>query len=335
MNDKILIIRLSSMGDIVLTSPVVRVLKEQIGAEVHFLTKAAFASLLDSNPHLDRLWLLQPGESIRSVSNRLQEEEFDYIVDLHHNIRSIGISKLLKVKTFRFNKLNFEKWLFVNFKLNRLPDVHIVDRYLDTVEPLGVVNDKAGLEFFIGSENQYTIENPEFQNYVVFAVGAAHKTKQVPVSQAAPLLNYISSPIVLIGGPDDRDRAERIQDATCGPVLNLVGKLNIQQSASVIKQARLVMAPDTGMMHIAAALKKPIVLFWGSTSEEFGMYPYFGKHSIPVKNVKVDGLKCRPCTKFGKAKCPRGHFKCMLQWNPMRVAEEVEDFYQNLMKSPV
>lgn len=335
MNKKVLIIRLSSMGDIVLTSPVVRILKEQVGAEVHFLTKSAFSSLLDSNPHVDRLWLLESGESIRAISNRLQEETFDYIVDLHHNIRSIGISKLLKVKTFRFNKLNFEKWLFVNFKWNRLPDVHIVDRYIDTVEPLGAVNDKAGLDFFIRDQNHYPIEEPSFQNYVVFAVGAAHKTKQVPVSQAVPLLNYISAPIVLIGGPDDRERADRIADGTCGPVLNLVGKLNIQQSASVMDQANLVMAPDTGMMHIAAALKKPIVLFWGSTSKEFGMYPYFGKHSIPVKNVKVDGLKCRPCTKYGKSQCPRGHFKCMLQWNPMRVAEEVEDFYQKLIISPV
>jgi len=329
---KILVIRFSSMGDIVLTSPVLRVLKNQTSAEVHYLTKSSFESLISENPYVDKLWLLKKGESVSSLTKRLKEQHFDLIVDLHNNIRSISFSKLMGVPTRRFNKLNVEKWLFVNLKYNRLPDLHIVDRYLDTLSCLDVVNDEKGLDFFISPKQRFQLSDPNFEEYVVFAVGAAHYTKQVPISQAIPLLNHISAPVVLIGGPDDLERANQIAESISGPLMNLTGKLSIQESASVISGASLVMAPDTGMMHIAAALKKPIVLFWGSTSKEFGMYPYYGRNEVPVLNIKVSGLKCRPCTKYGKSKCPMGHFKCMLQWNPMEVAEEIETFYRELVR---
>jgi len=204
---------------------------------------------------------------------------------------------------------------------------------METLAHLGVVNDGRGLDFFFSKGKTFPIKKPKFDQFAVFAVGAAHATKQVPVSQAIPLLNQVSAPIVLIGGPDDVDRAAQIEKGVCGPILNLAGQISIQESASVIDQADFVMVPDTGMMHISAALKKPIVLFWGSTSEEFGMYPYFGRCDIPVLNVKVNGLKCRPCTKYGKSKCPRGHFKCMLQWNPMEVAEEINSFSEHIQRN--
>src|SRR6056297_271289 len=321
------------MGDIVLTSPIPRALKKQIQAEVHFLTKDSFQSLLKDNPYVDKLWLLKKGETVLSLSNRLKGEDFDIIIDLHKNLRSISLSKLLGVPSYRFEKLNLEKWLFVKCKWNRLPDTHIVDRYMDTLSSLNVVNDKKGLDFFIVEDQKYTIQDSSFDNYVAFVVGAAHRTKQVPVSQAIPLLNRLSAPIILIGGPDDVDRANQIAEEISGPVLNLAGELSIQESASVLEKARLVMAPDTGMMHIAAALKKPLVLFWGSTSKEFGMYPYYGRNEVPIREIKVNGLPCRPCTKYGKAKCPRGHFKCMLQWDPMEVAEEVNSFYKEIVKN--
>jgi len=332
---KILVVRFSSMGDIVLTSPVVRTLKRQTDAEVHFLTKIQFASLVKDNPYVDKLWLLEKEESVSSLARRLMAEKFDLIIDLHNNIRSISLTKLLGVAGKRFNKLNIEKWLYVHLKWNRLPDVHIVDRYIDTVSGLGVVNDEQGLDFFISDRNRYPINDPEFSKYAVFVVGAAHETKQVPVRQAIPLLNHLCAPIVLVGGPADVDRANQIEEAISGPVMNVAGQLNIQQSASVIDGASLVMAPDTGMMHISAALKKPIVLFWGSTSKEFGMTPYYGRHKIEVRNIKVHGLKCRPCTKYGKAKCPRGHFKCMTQWNPMEVGEEIDTLYKEIIEKSV
>ncbi|NBC24477.1 MAG: glycosyl transferase [Bacteroidetes bacterium] len=320
------------MGDIVLTSPVIRVLKRQTRAEIHYLTKGAFQSLISENPNVDKLWILEKGETVTSLAQRLKPENFDLIIDLHNNLRSISLSKLLRIKSFRFRKLNIEKWLFVNLKWNRLPDIHIVDRYMETLAPLGVVNDGGGLDFFISKGEIFPIKKPEFDRFAVFAVGAAHATKQVPVSQVIPLLNHVSAPIVLIGGPGDVDRAAQIEKGVCGPILNLTGQMSIQESASVIDQADFAMVPDTGMMHISAALKKPIVLFWGSTSEEFGMFPYFGHRDIPVLNVKVNGLKCRPCTKYGKSKCPRGHFKCMLQWNPMEVAEEINSFSEHIQR---
>jgi len=243
------------MGDIVLTSPVIRVLKNQTAAEIHFLTKKAFSTLISENLNVDKLWTLEKEETVTSLAQRLKPEDFDLIIDLHNNLRSISLFKLLRIKTVRFRKLNIEKWLFVNLKWNRLPDIHIVDRYMEVLAPLGVVNDGRGLDFFISGENTFPIEKSEFDQFAVFAVGAAHATKQVPVSQAIPLLNHVSAPIVLIGGPDDVDRAAQIEKGVCGPILNLAGQITIQQSASVISQAKFVMVPDTGMMHISAALK--------------------------------------------------------------------------------
>ncbi|MEQ9415680.1 MAG: glycosyl transferase, partial [Cyclobacteriaceae bacterium] len=126
---KILIIRFSSIGDIVLTTPVIRVLKTQVdNAEIHYATKARFAGLLKENPYVDKLHLLD--DKLGLLITDLKREKFDHIIDLHNNLRTRIIKFSLGVKSSSFNKLNWEKWLMVNLKINKLPSLHIVDRYL-------------------------------------------------------------------------------------------------------------------------------------------------------------------------------------------------------------
>lgn len=309
---KILILRFSSIGDIVLTSPVIRCLKQQVtGCEVHFFTKKNFETVVVNNPYIDKLFLLE--NNLSEIVKQLKNENYDYIIDLHHNIRTWRIKRALGKKSFSFNKLNFEKWLFTNFKINKLPTIHIVDRYFETVKEFGVSNDLKGLDFFIDSKNNVETNKlpANFQNgYVAFAIGGQHATKRLPEEKTISICRKIDHPILLLGGKEDALTAEKIS-IYCGrdKIYNACGKFNLQQSASLIKQAQKVITHDTGLMHIAAAFKKDIISIWGNTIPEFGMYPY--RAGEKSKIIEVKDLTCRPCSKIGYNKCPKKHFYCM------------------------
>lgn len=309
---KILILRFSSIGDIVLTSPVIRCLKQQLaGCEVHFITKKSFEDIVANNPYIDKLYLLE--NNLVEKLKELKTENYDYIIDLHHNLRTWRIKTALRKKSFSFRKLNFEKWLLVNFKINKLPSIHIVDRYFETVKPLGVKNDYKGLDFFIGPSNEINIKTlPENfrKSYIAFAIGGQHATKRMPEEKIISVCKKINLPIILLGGKEDYTTAEKIS-SYCGRnnVYNACGKYNLQQSASIIKQAQKVITHDTGLMHIAAAFKKDIISIWGNTVPEFGMYPYLAGEKSKI--IEVKDLHCRPCSKIGFNKCPKKHFYCM------------------------
>lgn len=325
---KILIIRFSSIGDIVLTTPVVRVLKTQLdNAEIHYATKKQFAVLFQENPYISKVHFL--GDKLGVLIKALRSEKFDYIIDLHNNLRSRIIKTALGVKTSSFNKLNWEKWLMVNLKINKLPSLHIVDRYLATAKHLNVKNDSLGLDYFIPSTDEVPLEwLPEThrKGYVAYAIGGQHATKKLPVRRMIELCDKINRPIILLGGKEDYAEGEQVRlffeknDASTDIELilsedlnkrtiiyNACGKYNLNQSASVVKRATYVFTHDTGMMHIAAALKKEVFSIWGNTIPLFGMYPYRTKFTV-LENNKLD---CRPCSKIGYNKCPKGHFNCM------------------------
>jgi ADP-heptose:LPS heptosyltransferase len=310
---KILIIRFSSIGDIVLTSPVARCLKKQLGAEVHFLTKKNFEKILFPNPYIDRVFSIE--KHIKEVINNLKSMDYDCVIDLHNNLRTRQIKWALGIKSYSFNKLNIEKWLMVNLKINSLPSVHIVDRYLKTIEKLGVINDNLGLDYFIPNTDEIdfiTWENP-FQlrggDFIAFVIGAAHPTKRLPADKIIEICNGIEKPILLLGGKEDSKIGQLVENQSIAKVLNLCGKLNLNQSASIVRQAYKVITHDTGLMHIAAAFKKDIISVWGNTIPEFGMTPYLPSEKSRIFEVK--NLKCRPCSKIGFQECPKGHFKCM------------------------
>jgi ADP-heptose:LPS heptosyltransferase len=322
---KFLIVRFSSIGDIVLTSPVVRCVKQQVkDAEVHFLTKKSFAAVVEHNPFIDKKIYLD--EDLDSLITELKKEKYDFIIDLHHNLRTLKIKRALGVKSFAFNKLNIEKWLIVNLKINNLPAMHIVDRYMETVKSFGVVNDGKGLDYFITQQDGKAIEKlpQEFQpGYIAFVIGAKHNTKKLPVEKIVSIIKKINRPVLLMGGKEDFEMAEQIISAVQSKtVCNACGKFSLNESAALVKHAEKVITHDTGLMHIAAAFKKEIISVWGNTIPEFGMYPYYGDFETRNSKFEIKGLSCRPCSKIGFDKCPRGHFKCMMLHDENGISSE-------------
>jgi|GEM_PF-10292 len=319
---KFLIIRFSSIGDIVLTTPVVRCLKRQIvTAEVHFLTKAAFRPVLEANPYIDKLHLL--GDDWDGMIKELQAADFDYVIDLHHNVRTLKVKKALGKQAFSFRKLNIEKWLYTNFKWNRMPDEHIVDRYLATVRSFGVRNDGMGLDYFIPKADELKPEDiptAHQAGYIGVVIGAALATKQLPLHKLKDVCAAIPHPLILLGGPEDATLGEQLAAMDPIRIYNACGKFNLNESAGLVRLAKSVVTHDTGLMHIAAAFKRPIVSVWGNTVPEFGMYPYYGARAQPNEVMEVRPLSCRPCSKIGYKKCPKGHFKCMEQQSFDKIA---------------
>lgn len=318
---KILIIRFSSIGDIVLTTPVVRVLKQQLGAEIHYLTKASFKSVLEANPYIDTLICIQ--KEVHEVMRQLKSNQYDLIIDLHKNLRSLRVKNALGVKSYAFDKINVQKWLMVNFKFNRLPEFHIVDRYLATTTSLGVQNDGKGLDYFIPKKDEVDLGTAlptSHKNYIAFVIGAALATKRLPNHKIIAICKAINQPIILLGGPAEKATGAIIAEDAGAHVINCCGGFNLNQSASLVQQAEVVISHDTGLMHIAAAFRKRIISIWGNTIPEFGMYPYYGSGEDLNTTVEVSNLACRPCSKIGYASCPKGHFKCMEEIDVARIA---------------
>lgn len=279
--------------------------------EIHYLTKKSFKGILEHNPYITKIHLIE--KEVKEVIEDLKKENFDLVVDLHYNIRSLQIKMALGKPSAAFKKLNFKKWLLVNFKINKMPATHIVDRYMQTVESLGIKNDTKGLDYFISPENEVNISSlpSSHQNgYIGFVIGAKHFTKQLPTEKIISICKKIDQPIVLLGGKEDAERAELIKNALGATIYNACGKYNLNQSASLIKQATKIISHDTGLMHIAAAFKKEIISVWGNTIPAFGFTPYLP--DARSKIVEVKNLSCRPCSKIGYDKCPKGHFKCMM-----------------------
>ncbi len=310
---KILIIRFSAIGDIVWTSPVLRMLKKQLpDTEIHFVTKKNYLSLLNANPNIDKIHLL--GDKMSDLIRDLKAENFDCIVDLHNNLRSRHIRFLLRKKTYAYDKENLLKWLFVHFKINKLSG-HVADRYIKAVAPLGIQDDGLGLEFFIKKENEIAQEEmPEnFRaGYDVFVIGASEFTKKLPLEKMFELCQMIKKPLVLVGGKDDFETGEKIL-AKFGSekIWNTSGKFNLAQSASIVKNSEIVYGHDTGLTQIAAAFQKKIYMIFGSTHESCGFFPFRCPHVI----VSNEQLNCRPCSRAGRKSCPKGHFKCMNEIN--------------------
>lgn len=312
---KFLIIRFSSIGDIVLTTPVIRCLRKQVpDAEIHFLTKQAFRSIVADNPYINKIHTL--GDSFDLMLHELLTEEYDYIIDLHHNLRTLRIKRFLKgAKSLSFNKLNIEKYIYTNLKVNLLPKKHIVDRNLETVRSFGVTDDGQGLDYFIPQKD--VVDNKDLptshlHGYIAVVIGAALATKKLPIHKLKELCTAIDHPLILLGGKEDYEDGKAIASVDEVKIYNACGKFNLNESADLVKRSKLVITHDTGLMHIAAALQKPIISVWGNTVPAFGMYPYYGKYSKQHFDVvEINKLRCRPCSKIGYKKCPRGHFKCM------------------------
>jgi ADP-heptose:LPS heptosyltransferase len=322
---KFLILRFSSIGDIVLTTPVIRCIKQQIpDAEIHFATKEVYAEVLANNPYIDVLHMLNEANERRLLSH-LRSIQFDYIIDLHHNLRTWKFKWFLRKSTsYSFSKENIKKWLLTAWKKNLLPDTHVVDRYMETVRHLQVKNDGRGLDFFLSEKDHISkTELPltHIHGYVALAVGAAHATKQIPLEKLKILCAALPTPIVLLGGKTDAVMGQALESEDKIKIYNACGKFKLGETAFLIKNCKLLITPDTGLMHIGAALKIPIISIWGNTVPAFGMYPYYGDANISNRIVEIHGLSCRPCSKIGYQTCPRIHFNCMMKHDMQKIAD--------------
>lgn len=325
---KFLVVRFSSIGDMVLTTPVVRCLHAQVAtAEIHYLTKARFAPILEANPYIHRIHTIEDDLN-EALVEQLRKEDFDYIIDLHHNMRTYRLKRALKKAAYAFPKLNLEKWLLTNLKINHMPKAHIVDRYMETVYPFGVKYDGRGLDYFIPEKWELKSEDiptGHQAGYIGLVIGAALGTKRYPIEQAIEFCKALPHPIIVLGGKEDAADGERLAQTDPLKIYNACGKFNLHESAGLVKQAKLIVTNDTGLMHIAAAFRKPIVSLWGNTVPELGMYPFYPDgQRIPSSMLQVTGLKCRPCSKIGYKACPKKHFHCMKKIEPLTVLQAVQ-----------
>jgi len=305
---KILVIRFSSMGDIIYTTPIVRCLKKQLAnSEIHFLTKSAFKYIYDNNPYVDKVLFLKPTlfETIKDI----KAEHYDYIIDLHNNLRTTLIKINAGVHSSTYKKQPILKWLSLKFNLKLVAPIPLVERYMKAVTFLGIKNDDQPIDYYIKANHKlsellpYTHQN----NYVVFVIGATHFTKRMPNEKIISICREIKLPVVLLGGDDVKNNGYEIESKSQN-VYNACGKTSLDESVFIVSKAASIIGFDTGLTHIAEAFDKPIVSIWGGTVPELlGVQPY------KVKNALVVGvdLPCRPCSKFGLEKCPLGHFKCM------------------------
>ncbi len=314
---KILVIRFSAIGDILLTFPVVEALVHKYpSAEIHFLTKPSNEPVLDLLSNKVQPRFLQ--ESLVQTAKQLRGERYDLVIDLHNNLRTFLLQVLLmKGSWHRFRKLNLQKWLFTAFKWNTLPKVHVVDRYAQaaSVSPASVNLDVI---------NTNVVESLP-SHYVAWVLGATFSTKQFPLSKLIETIERLDMPIILLGGEKENPLASSLQ-AHFPSLISLVGKTSLSEAATVLSKAKVVVTNDTGLMHLAAFYDKPMVCIWGNTVPIFGMYPY---QSTPVFHAQVSDLSCRPCSKIGHNSCPKGHFDCMLKQPSVEITEQITSlFYQ-------
>lgn len=297
-----------------------RCLKQQIpGSEIHFLTKMRFESVTKHNPYIDRFFYLD--DNLQEIKQQLKKEQYDYIIDLHKNIRSYLLRWWLNVKTYSYRKASIQKLLLTRLKINLMPKRHIVDRNLDTVLPLDVKNDEKGMDYFIGKDEVVKIESYPLTHrfgFIAIVIGGSYFTKKLPAAKLVELCAQIQHPIMLLGGPEDAVEGEQISASDPLKIFNACGKFSLNQSAYLVSQSKLVISHDTGLQYIACAYGKKVLAIWGGTSPALAVEPYYGRlqqkdiqHGSRYKNFIVPGLSCQPCSNFGSSKCPRGHFKCM------------------------
>ncbi|MBK9593515.1 MAG: glycosyltransferase family 9 protein [Crocinitomicaceae bacterium] len=319
---KYLIIRFSSIGDIVLTTPIVRCLKKQKpDAVIHYVTKKAFKRILEHNPYIDKIFCID--KDVDEVVGDLKKEDYDFVIDLHHNLRSTILKRKLKKPSSTFPKLNIKKFLLTQFKINRLPDKHIVDRYFEALKGLGVQSDILVCDYYIPKADE--VNPADFgipTTYFAYAIGAQLNTKKLPNDKIISILQKVNQPFVLLGGEGDFDNGELIAKA-CPNAINLCGRLNLNQSASVVKQCTKLVTHDTGMMHIASSFRKQTISIWGNTVPDFGMYPYMPMNPGLYSIHEVKDLKCRPCSKIGYNQCPKKHFNCMNLQNVDAIVKDI------------
>ncbi len=330
---RILVIRFSSIGDIILTTPLLRCLRQQFpDAQIHFLTKVQFVDLIRHNPNINEVIGFDSKKEKNALSNlrkKLRENNYDWVIDLHQNLRSLYLKR--GFFSTSYPKHTFKRWLITNLNQRNIYLSPIYERYFEAVQTFGIRNDNLGTEVFFQKENTEKIQllfsekgiSPS-QKILTICTGASAFTKRWFAERFAEVADHFAQKnykIVFIGGKEDHETSEKIINMMQkgNESLNLAGKCSLLDSAAVLQQSEIVLTHDTGMMHLAQSQKCPVVAIFGATTRHFGFFP------TPEKSIVVEKqLACRPCSFHGGAVCPRGHFDCMKTIEAREVIESLE-----------
>lgn len=323
----ILVVRFGSIGDILLTTPLLRVLRHSHpGARITVLTKRAHTPLLSHNPHVHRVIGFAPGRSITSLATELRGDEYTDLLDLHDNLRSRILRLLVPGRWRTYPKHRWARWLLVRAKRNRYRDRRpVAERYFSAARHLRAVPDGAPPEFFIGQEATEEVTEwlgsvglESASKMVALAPGAAHATKRWPVGHWLALIDRIlhdGSAVLIVGGPADAPIGSELA-AGRSRVVSAAGRFGLQGTGALLQRASVLVSGDTGVMHMATAVGTPVIALFGPTVEAFGFFPYTSR-----ARVLELPLPCRPCSTQGGPRCPLGHHRCMIDLNAGAVYE--------------
>jgi ADP-heptose:LPS heptosyltransferase len=317
---KILIIRFSSFGDIVLTYPFISKLRSIYpDAQIDFYTKVRFSPLVKMHKDINNV-IEYNGEKISGIRKVVKENNYDLIFDIHKNIRSIFSTVLLHSRLTRYKKFTFRKLLLVCTKINLLRDyIPVYKSYFFALKNIKNLVDTK----FINTDLKFDREPVIKSSYILVAPSSKHFTKAFPVEKFEQVFNvFKNEKIVLIGDDikNDREICEYLSGKFENSV-NYCGKTDFYLLANLIHNSKLVLCNDSGVLHLAEALNKKIITFFGSTVKELGFYPQL-KSTIVFEN---NSLKCRPCTHIGRETCPKKHFKCMNEINTDEIIIKINE----------
>lgn len=327
---RILVIRLSSLGDVLLTTPVLRLLREhRPTAQIDFLTRAPYHDLLCANPCVDRLLVFDPRHGLRQTLRTLRQTRYDVIIDLHRTLRSRLLSRgLVARRKLTYTKHTWRRALLVHLGWNTLRAMTPVpELYAAPLRRLGITVPLPPLEMHLTAASRDAMRLYLRQAFpdrstaplLAIAPGARWPTKRWPVERFAAVAQELAqeqrAAVVLLGGTEDAALARALRQRLRVPVLDSTGRLPLQHTAALLQQCRLLLSNDSGLMHLAAALQVPVVAIFGPTVQEFGFYPFQAR-----ARVLSAALPCRPCSTKGSIRCPRGHHRCMRQVTVAEVA---------------
>ncbi len=320
----ILVIRFSSIGDIVLTFPLLRMLKTKFpNAEIDYVVKTQYAELVDKNPFIDKLYRFDKNNGcfpLLRIRKAVQKQEYDLIVDLQSNFRSFVIKRFQNARVVSYKKPFINRLLLVLFKYNRFTHAKPVSqRYIDTLYPTEKTEPCFSLDDATCAlvDNRLTERGFRHREMnIAFIPGAGKATKRWPADYYAQLAGLLTlRPLVkiwVIGDKGDRETAAEIYRVIPGRCIDLSGKFSLMESACALSKMDAVVSNDSGFMHIADALQKPVIAIFGPTTKEFGFYP----RNANARVIEHKGLYCRPCSHVGSDRCPEKHFRCMRDIKP-------------------
>ena len=327
---RVLCVRFSSIGDVLLTTPLLRALQRRHPTdELYFVTKRAMAPLVEDNPHVSAVVALEPGERITDLARRLRALAPTHGLDLHGSVRSRALRLLVPARWSGYSKRKIARTALIAAKVDlyRTP-VPVAERYFEAARAFDVTPDGGPPEFFLSAAARERMASWLRERglgeaggggpFLAIAPGAAHATKRWPLDHwrvLAERLRRMGFALLAVGGPDDR---ALITELGAG-VVNAAGELSLQETGACLARARVVVSGDTGVMHMATGVGTPVVALFGPTVEEFGFFPYRARATVIQRN-----LTCRPCSAMGSERCPLGHHRCLVDIVPDEVAAAVK-----------